>query len=84
MKGIAHLAERIAEEYYDTVPKEKTPWKGSDRSQHILLCAKAIYPIPVAPMYTEQDFIDKAKVVKEEIRAQLTRRVLNTTGMNRM
>ena len=23
MKGIAHLAERIAEEYYDTVPKEK-------------------------------------------------------------
>ena len=22
MKGIAHLAERIAEEYYDTVPKE--------------------------------------------------------------
>ena len=47
MKGIAHLAERIAEEYYDTVPKEKTPWKGSDRSQHILLCAKAIYPIPV-------------------------------------
>lgn len=47
MKGIAHLAERIAEEYYDTVPKEKRHGKVQDRSQHLLLCAKAIYPIPV-------------------------------------
>ena len=47
MKGIAHLAETYCRRILRYRSQGKTPWKGSDRSQHLLLCAKAIYPIPV-------------------------------------
>ena len=74
MKGIAHLAERIAEEYYDTVPKEKRHGKVQIVVSTSFFVPKPFTPFQWAPMYTEQDFIDKAKVVKEEIRAQLNQR----------
>ena len=74
MKGIAHLAERIAEEYYDTVPKEKRHGKIQIVVSTSFFVPKPFTPFQWAPMYTEQDFIDKAKVVKEEIRAQLNQK----------
>ena len=74
MKGIAHLAERIAEEYYDTVPKEKRHGKVQIIVSTSFFVPKPFTPFQWAPMYTEQDFIDKAKVVKEEIRAQLNQK----------
>ena len=74
MKGIAHLAERIAEEYYDTVPKEKRHGKVQIVVSTSFFVPKPFTPFQWAPMYTEQDFIDKAKVVKEEIRAQLNQK----------
>ena len=74
MKGIAHLAERIAEEYYDTVPTEKRHGKVQIVVSTSFFVPKPFTPFQWAPMYTEQDFIDKAKVVKEEIRAQLNQK----------
>ncbi len=74
MKGIAHLAERIAEEYYDTVLKEKRHGKVQIVVSTSFFVPKPFTPFQWAPMYTEQDFIDKAKVVKEEIRAQLNQK----------
>ena len=74
MKGIAHLAERIAEEYYDTVPKEKRHGKVQIVVSTSFFVPKPFTPFQWAPMYTEQDFIDKAKVVKEEIHAQLNQK----------
>ncbi|MDD5804231.1 MAG: TIGR03960 family B12-binding radical SAM protein [Clostridia bacterium] len=74
MKGSAHLAERIAEEYYDTVPKEKRHGKVQIVVSTSFFVPKPFTPFQWAPMYTEQDFIDKAKVVKEEIRAQLNQK----------
>ena len=74
MKGIAHLAERIAEEYYDTVPKEILHGKVHIVVSTSFFVPKPFTPFQWAPMYTEQDFIDKAKVVKEEIRAQLNQK----------
>ncbi|MEE0424630.1 MAG: TIGR03960 family B12-binding radical SAM protein [Blautia sp.] len=74
MKGIAHLAEKIAEEYYDLIPKEKRHGKIQINVSTSFFVPKPLTPFQWAGMYTEQDFIDKAKVVKDEIRAQLNQR----------
>ena len=74
MKGIAHLAEKIAEEYYDTVPKEKRHGKVQIVVSTSFFVPKPFTPFQWAGMYREQNFIDKAKVVKEEIRAQLNQK----------
>ncbi len=74
MKGIAHLAEKIAEEYYDLIPKEKRHGKIQITVSTSFFVPKPFTPFQWAGMYTEQDFIDKAKVVKDEIRAQLNQR----------
>lgn len=76
IKGIAHLAERIAEEYYDTVPKEKRHGKVQIVVSTSFFVPKPFTPFQWAGMYSEQDFIGKAKVVKEEIRAQLNQRAI--------
>ena len=74
MEGIAHLAEKIAEEYYDTVPKEKRHGKVQIVVSTSFFVPKPFTPFQWAGMYSEQNFIDKAKVVKEEIRAQLNQK----------
>ena len=74
MKGIAHLAEKIAEEYYDLIPKEKRHGKIQINVSTSFFVPKPFTPFQWAGMYTEQNFIDKAKVVKDEIRAQLNQR----------
>lgn len=74
MKGIAHLAEKIAEEYYDLIPKEKRHGKIQINVSTSFFVPKPFTPFQWAGMYTEQDFINKAKVVKDEIRAQLNQR----------
>ena len=74
MKGIAHLAEKIAEEYYDLIPKEKRHGKIQINVSTSFFVPKPFTPFQWAGMYTEQDFINKAKVVKDEIRSQLNQR----------
>ena len=74
MKGIAHLAQKIAETYYEEVPKEKRNGKVQVNVSTSFFVPKPFTPFQWAGMYREEDFVEKAKVVKSEIRAQLNQR----------
>ena len=74
MKGIAHLAQKIAETYYEEVPKEKRNGKVQINVSTSFFVPKPFTPFQWAGMYREEDFIEKAKVVKSEIRAQVNQR----------
>ena len=72
--GIADLSEEITELFFANIPRE-------ERNGRVMVTASASYFVPKpftpfqwAPMYTEQDFVEKAKVVKNEVRAQLNQR----------
>ena len=74
MKGIAHLAQKIAETYYETVPKEQRKGKVQINVSTSFFVPKPFTPFQWAPMFREEDFIEKAKLVKNEIRSQLNQR----------
>ena len=74
MKGIAHLAQKIAETYYETVPKEQRKGKVQINVSTSFFVPKPFTPFQWAPMFREEDFIAKAKIVKNEIRSQLNQR----------
>lgn len=74
MKGIAHLAEKIAMEYYDTVPKEKRHGKVQITVSTSFFVPKPFTPFQWAPMCTKEEYLGKAKVVKNEIRSQLNQK----------
>lgn len=74
MKGIAHLAQKIAETYYEEVPNEKRNGKVQVNVSTSFFVPKPFTPFQWAGMYREEDFVEKAKVVKSEIRAQLNQR----------
>lgn len=73
MKGIAHLAEKIAEEYYE-IPKDQRNGKVQIVVSTSFFVPKPFTPFQWASMYREEDFIEKAKIVKNEIRSQLNQR----------
>lgn len=73
MKGIAHLAQKIAEEYYE-IPKESRNGKVQINVSTSFFVPKPFTPFQWAGMYSEEDFIGKAKVVKNEIRQQTNQR----------
>ena len=74
MKGIAHLAQKIEETYYETVPKEQRKGKVQINVSTSFFVPKPFTPFQWAPMFREEDFIEKAKIVKNEIRSQLNQR----------
>ena len=74
MKGIAHLAQKIAETYYETVPKDQRKGKVQINVSTSFFVPKPFTPFQWAPMFREEDFIEKAKIVKNEIRSQLNQR----------
>lgn len=74
MKGIAHLAQKIAETYYEEVPKEQRKGKVQVNVSTSFFVPKPFAPFQWAGMYREEDFVEKAKVVKSEIRAQVNQR----------
>ena len=73
MKGIAHLAEKIAERYYE-IPKDQRNGKVQISVSTSFFVPKPFTPFQWASMFREEDFIEKAKVVKEEIRALLNQK----------
>ena len=73
MKGIAHLAEKIAEEYYE-IPKPQRNGKVQITVSTSFFVPKPFTPFQWAPMFTQEQFVEKAKVVKGESRAQLNQR----------
>ena len=73
MKAIGELAEEIAERYYE-IPKDQRNGKCQITASSSFFVPKPFTPFQWAGMYREEDFVEKAKVVKSEIRAQLNQR----------
>ena len=73
MKDIAHLAEKIAERYYE-IPKEQRHGKCQITASTSFFVPKPFTPFQWAPMCREEDFLDRARVVREEIHAQLNQK----------
>lgn len=79
IKAIAHLCERVAEEYYDTVPKEKRNGKISITASSSFFVPKPFTPFQWASMNRAEEFSEKAKIVLEEVKAQLNQRSIRYT-----
>ena len=73
MKEIAHLSEKVARRYYE-IPKDQRHGKCQITASSSFFVPKPFTPFQWAPMFREEDFIEKAKVVKNEIRSQLNQR----------
>ena len=73
MKGIAHLCEKIAEHYYET-PKDQRNGKCQITASTSFFVPKPFTPFQWAPMCREEEFLDRARIVREEIHAQLNQK----------
>lgn len=73
MKGIAHLAEKIAKRYYE-IPKDKRNGKCQVTVSTSFFVPKPFTPFQWATMCQPQEYINRAKIVKSEIRAQLNQK----------
>ncbi len=69
MKGIAWLAEKIAERYYD-VPKEQRNKKCQIVGSTSFFVPKPFTPFQWAQMCTKEEFLHRAYVVNHEIKEQ--------------
>lgn len=73
MKGIAHLAEKIAERYYE-VPKEQRNGKCQIVVSTSFFVPKPFTPFQWARMCTKEEFLHRAYVVNHEIKDQRNRK----------
>lgn len=76
MKGIAWLSEKVAMEYYDTVPKSERNGKCQITASSSFFVPKPFTPFQWAPMNTKEQFLAKAHLVNDEFKAQLNRKSL--------
>ncbi|MBU9743622.1 TIGR03960 family B12-binding radical SAM protein [Lachnospiraceae bacterium ASD3451] len=74
IRGIAHLSEKIAELYYETVPKENRSGKCQIVASTSFFVPKPFTPFQWARMCTKEEFLDKARTVNLEIKNQLNRK----------
>ncbi len=74
IKEIAHLCEKTAMLYYDTIPKEQRTGKVQITASSSFFVPKPFTPFQWASMNTEDEFVRKAGIVKDEIRAQLNQK----------
>ena len=76
IKGIAHLAQKIAECYYE-IPKEQRHGKVQVNVSTSFFVPKAFTPFQWAGMNAPDEFTGKARTVKNEIRSQINQRSIN-------
>ena len=72
-KGIAHLSEEIAKKYYE-IPKMERKGKCQINVSTSFFVPKPFTPFQWAKMCTKEEFLNRAKVVKDEIRGQLNQK----------
>ena len=75
MKGIAHLAEKIAKRYYE-IPKDKRNGKCQITISTSFFIPKPFTPFQWARMCTKEEFLDRAYIVNTEVKNQLNRKSL--------
>lgn len=73
MKGIAHLAESIAKRYYE-IPKEERNGKCQITVSTSFFVPKPFTPFQWASMQQPEEYLRRAKVVRDEIHDQLNRK----------
>lgn len=73
MRGIAWLAEKIAERYYE-VPKEKRNGKCQIVASTSFFVPKPFTPFQWAQMCTKEEFLHRAYIVNHEIKDQLNKK----------
>lgn len=73
MKGIAHLAEAIAKRYYE-IPKDRRNGKCQITISTSFFVPKPFTPFQWVTMHRPEEYINRAKIVKNEIRSQLNQK----------
>ena len=71
MRGIPELANDVAALYYETVPKEKRNGKCQITISTSFFVPKPFTPFQWARMYTPSDYLGRAKIVNDHVKAQL-------------
>lgn len=77
MEGIADLANKIAAEYFDAIPKPERKGTISITSSTSFFIPKPFTPLQWAPMCEMQEYVDKAETVKHAIKSQLNQKRLS-------
>ena len=72
--GIMDLCEKIAELYYDTVPKEKRHGKCQITASTSFFVPKPFTPFQWASMCTPEQFLNKAHRVNDKLKTLLNRK----------
>lgn len=71
MEGIALLSEKVAETYYDEIPKEKRQGKVQVVASSSFFVPKPFTPFQWARMCTKDEFIERANIVRHKFREML-------------
>lgn len=75
-KGIAHLAQAVADNYYE-IPKDKRNGKCEITVSTSFFVPKPFTPFQWAPMFRAEDYIGFARTVKSEIRSMKNQRSIH-------
>ena len=76
MQGIAELSEKVAEVYYDTVPKEQRHGKVQVTASTSFFVPKPFTPFQWAPMCTTEQFLERASIVNHRMKEMLNKKSL--------
>ena len=76
MQGIAELSEKVAEVYYDTVPKEQRHGKVQVTASTSFFGPKPFTPFQWAPMCTKEQFLERASIVNHRMKEMLNKKSL--------
>lgn len=68
MEGIALLSEKVAETYYDEIPKEQRHGKVQVVASSSFFVPKPFTPFQWAKMCTKDEFIERANIVRQKFR----------------
>ncbi len=77
--GIAELAEKISEEYFDAVPKEKRNGRVMINASASYFVPKPFTPFQWAPMILPEEFTKRAYYVKDSFMKQKNKKSLKFT-----
>ena len=73
--GIGDIANKVAKEYFETVPKEKRNGRSIDIvASTSFFVPKPFTPFQWAPMNTKEEFLDKANKTRKGIMSQLNQK----------
>ena len=68
MEGIARLSEKVAETYYDEIPKDQRRGKVQVVASSSFFVPKPFTPFQWARMCTKEEFIERANIVRQKFR----------------